>query len=140
MFIRNCVRDLILLVVTTPIVTSVGCSVRGKHPHHRHSHKHISTYSTPAAHTIISASTSITSGATTTLIASEISTLSTPTTAAPSTSVTTIPRPPAEYSPLIPNGIKAGIAGGDAYLFMENHIGWWYDWYVCYNFYNEILC
>ncbi|KJA26197.1 glycoside hydrolase family 128 protein [Hypholoma sublateritium FD-334 SS-4] len=28
----------------------------------------------------------------------------------------------------IPNSIKAGIAGGDAYPFMESHIGWWYDW------------
>jgi hypothetical protein len=31
---------------------------------------------------------------------------------------------------LTPNGIKAGIAGGDAYSFLENHIGWWYDWCV----------
>ncbi|KAG5636404.1 hypothetical protein H0H81_008178 [Sphagnurus paluster] len=31
-------------------------------------------------------------------------------------------------SPLTPNGIKAGIAGGDAYPFMKDHIGWWYDW------------
>ena len=31
---------------------------------------------------------------------------------------------------LTPNGIKAGIAGGDAYPYMENHIGWWYDWSV----------
>jgi hypothetical protein len=31
---------------------------------------------------------------------------------------------------LIPNGIKAGIAGGDAYMFMQDHIGWWYDWSV----------
>jgi len=29
---------------------------------------------------------------------------------------------------LTPNGIKAGIAGGDAYNFLENYIGWWYDW------------
>ncbi len=28
----------------------------------------------------------------------------------------------------IPNSIKAGIAGGDAYPFMESHLGWWYDW------------
>ncbi|WWC66085.1 uncharacterized protein I303_108707 [Kwoniella dejecticola CBS 10117] len=27
-----------------------------------------------------------------------------------------------------PNGIKAGIAGGDAYDQCEAHIGWWYDW------------
>ncbi|KAF8071823.1 glycosyl hydrolase catalytic core-domain-containing protein [Lyophyllum atratum] len=31
-------------------------------------------------------------------------------------------------SPLTPNGIKAGIAGGDAYPFFKDHIGWWYDW------------
>ena len=30
---------------------------------------------------------------------------------------------------LTPNGIKAGIAGGDAYPFFKDHIGWWYDWY-----------
>ncbi|WVQ95852.1 hypothetical protein IAU59_002951 [Kwoniella sp. CBS 9459] len=27
-----------------------------------------------------------------------------------------------------PNGIKAGIAGGDAYDIVKDHIGWWYDW------------
>ena len=27
-----------------------------------------------------------------------------------------------------PNGIKAGIAGGDSYTFMQPYIGWWYDW------------
>ncbi|KAG6865179.1 hypothetical protein C0991_004622 [Blastosporella zonata] len=29
---------------------------------------------------------------------------------------------------LTPNGNKAGIAGGDAYTFFQDHIGWWYDW------------
>jgi len=32
-------------------------------------------------------------------------------------------------SSLTPNGIKAGIAGGDSYPFVKDHIGWWYDWY-----------
>ncbi|TFK74091.1 hypothetical protein BDN72DRAFT_760465 [Pluteus cervinus] len=27
-----------------------------------------------------------------------------------------------------PNGIKAGIAGGDAYPYLKDHLGWWYDW------------
>lgn len=31
-------------------------------------------------------------------------------------------------SGLTPNGIKAGIAGGDSYPWMKDHIGWWYDW------------
>lgn len=31
-------------------------------------------------------------------------------------------------SRLTPNGIKAGSAGGDAYPFWSEHIGWWYDW------------
>lgn len=31
-------------------------------------------------------------------------------------------------SSFTPNGIKAGIAGGDAYTFLQDHIGWWYDW------------
>ncbi|GLB40305.1 putative glycosyl hydrolase catalytic core [Lyophyllum shimeji] len=31
-------------------------------------------------------------------------------------------------SRLTPNGIKAGIAGGDAYPYVKDHIGWWYDW------------
>jgi len=29
---------------------------------------------------------------------------------------------------LVPNNIKAGIAGGDAYPYLKDHIGWWYDW------------
>lgn len=29
---------------------------------------------------------------------------------------------------LVPNGIKAGVAGGDAYHILRDHIGWWYDW------------
>lgn len=29
---------------------------------------------------------------------------------------------------LIPNGLKAGIAGGQSYKFMQPYIGWWYDW------------
>nr|ODO04291.1 hypothetical protein L204_00649 [Cryptococcus depauperatus CBS 7855] len=29
---------------------------------------------------------------------------------------------------LTPNNIKAGIAGGDAYNMVGNHVGWWYDW------------
>jgi hypothetical protein len=33
-------------------------------------------------------------------------------------------------TPLTPNGIKAGIAGGDSYEFLKDHIGWWYDWYA----------
>jgi len=43
--------------------------------------------------------------------------------------------PPSDYqgapssSGLTPNNIKAGIAGGDAYPFVKDHIGWWYDWY-----------
>lgn len=31
-------------------------------------------------------------------------------------------------SSLTPNGIKAGVAGGDAYNILRDHIGWWYDW------------
>lgn len=27
-----------------------------------------------------------------------------------------------------PNGMKAGVAGGDAYNILRDHIGWWYDW------------
>jgi hypothetical protein len=38
------------------------------------------------------------------------------------------PKPTAR--PLTPNNIKAGIAGGDAYPFLKDHIGWWYDWQV----------
>lgn len=29
---------------------------------------------------------------------------------------------------LTPNGKKAGIAGGDSYDWVKDHIGWWYDW------------
>ncbi|KAF3401044.1 hypothetical protein DPV78_004896 [Talaromyces pinophilus] len=50
-----------------------------------------------------------------------------------STSSTTTTRPFSSTtitssSSLTPNGIKAGSAGGDAYPFWSNHIGWWYDW------------
>ena len=38
------------------------------------------------------------------------------------------PKPTAPL--LTPNNIKAGIAGGDAYPFLKDHIGWWYDWQV----------
>ncbi|KAI9744455.1 MAG: hypothetical protein M1818_001984 [Claussenomyces sp. TS43310] len=31
-------------------------------------------------------------------------------------------------APLTPNGKKSGSAGGDAYPFWEDHLGWWYDW------------
>ncbi|KAF9448328.1 glycoside hydrolase family 128 protein [Macrolepiota fuliginosa MF-IS2] len=31
-------------------------------------------------------------------------------------------------SAFIPNGMKAGVAGGDAYNILQSHIGWWYDW------------
>ena len=33
-----------------------------------------------------------------------------------------------QRSTLTPNNVKAGIAGGDAYPFLKDHIGWWYDW------------
>lgn len=36
---------------------------------------------------------------------------------------------------LTPNGVKAGIAGGDAYSYMKDHIGWWYDWSVIVSFF-----
>ncbi|PRP77362.1 hypothetical protein PROFUN_05607 [Planoprotostelium fungivorum] len=29
---------------------------------------------------------------------------------------------------LKPNGKKAGLAGGTAFNFFQDHIGWWYDW------------
>ena len=29
---------------------------------------------------------------------------------------------------LVPNNVKAGIAGGDAFSYFKDHIGWWYDW------------
>jgi len=35
---------------------------------------------------------------------------------------------------LTPNNIKAGIAGGDAYPYLKDHIGWWYDWSVSIQF------
>jgi hypothetical protein len=34
----------------------------------------------------------------------------------------------AASSAFTPNGMKAGIAGGDAYNYVRDHIGWWYDW------------
>ena len=54
--------------------------------------------------------------------------------APPGASYTTTTTPPAPATTpsnngFIPNNIKAGIAGGDAYPFLQDHIGWWYDWY-----------
>lgn len=34
----------------------------------------------------------------------------------------------ARKAPLIPNGKKAGSAGGRAVPLWKDHIGWWYDW------------
>ncbi|OAA73298.1 hypothetical protein ISF_00199 [Cordyceps fumosorosea ARSEF 2679] len=34
----------------------------------------------------------------------------------------------ARKAPLIPNGKKAGSAGGRAMRHWKDHIGWWYDW------------
>jgi hypothetical protein len=36
---------------------------------------------------------------------------------------------------LTPNDVKAGIAGGDAYSYVKDHIGWWYDWSVSVPFF-----
>jgi len=60
-----------------------------------------------------------------------------PTTFSDSTSMSVIATSSSEIAiplstSLTPNNIKAGIAGGDAYPFMKDHIGWWYDWYVLY--------
>jgi len=41
---------------------------------------------------------------------------------------TTTPGYSSQYISLTPNGIKAGVAGGDAYNILRDHIGWWYDW------------
>lgn len=45
---------------------------------------------------------------------------------ATTSSLYSFPKPTAQS--LTPNNIKAGIAGGDAYPFLKDHIGWWYDW------------
>ncbi|KAG6821306.1 hypothetical protein H0H93_000167 [Arthromyces matolae] len=45
-----------------------------------------------------------------------------------STSEIAIPTLKSTTSSLTPNGNKAGIAGGDAYPFFKDYIGWWYDW------------
>ena len=41
---------------------------------------------------------------------------------------TTTPGYSSQHISLTPNGIKAGVAGGDAYNILRDHIGWWYDW------------
>jgi hypothetical protein len=159
MFVWKCMQSFLLLVVISPIVTSAGHDLRGKHPHH-HCHSHVSSQTShvgdvstvttatstannspthSAPNTIISTYTSVASDSSASSAASESPPLSIPhtgtlttTSAVPSPSVTAVPdpRPPIAHSPLTPNGMKAGIAGGDAYPFMEDHIGWWYDWYV----------
>lgn len=156
MFIRKCLQFLLLLVVISPIATSVGHGRRGKHSH-RYCHSHslsgpshigdvntattISTASDSSTHSISGTTRptpSAAPGSNVPSAASEHPTLSStymlPSAsipAVPNSSVTTVPSPPIAHSPLTPNGIKAGIAGGDAYPFLEAHIGWWYDWYTC---------
>ncbi|PPQ63912.1 hypothetical protein CVT24_010310 [Panaeolus cyanescens] len=44
------------------------------------------------------------------------------------TKVPAVAKPTSLAKSLVPNNIKAGIAGGDAYPFVKDHIGWWYDW------------
>ncbi|KAF9474324.1 hypothetical protein BDN70DRAFT_997131 [Pholiota conissans] len=48
--------------------------------------------------------------------------------ASASASAAATPSAQPQSASFIPNSVKAGIAGGDSYSFMENHIGWWYDW------------
>lgn len=45
---------------------------------------------------------------------------------------------PSLSTSLTPNGVKAGIAGGDAYPYMQDHIGWWYDWSVSVPFFHGV--
>ncbi|KAG6856878.1 hypothetical protein H0H87_012458 [Tephrocybe sp. NHM501043] len=52
-----------------------------------------------------------------------------PTSSVLTTSETVLPSTKISKPSLTPNGNKAGIAGGDAYSFFQDHIGWWYDWY-----------
>ena len=46
----------------------------------------------------------------------------------PKAKTTTTPGHSSQHISLTPNGIKAGVAGGDAYNILRDHIGWWYDW------------
>jgi len=40
---------------------------------------------------------------------------------------TTTPGHSSQHISLTPNGIKADVAGGDAYSILRDHIGWWYQ-------------
>ncbi|WVW87143.1 hypothetical protein I302_109200 [Kwoniella bestiolae CBS 10118] len=66
-----------------------------------------------------------TNGTTTSQVEAASSATSTSAAAAASTSAASSSSSNGQYTP---NGIKAGIAGGDAYDDCESHIGWWYDW------------
>ncbi|PPQ96255.1 hypothetical protein CVT26_005582 [Gymnopilus dilepis] len=79
----------------------------------------------PSTSKPISTSTNQATQPTTTLSVSAPSTSSVPQSISPSSGVESFESLSAL---LTPNRIKAGIAGGDAYPFMKNHIGWWYDW------------
>ena len=91
--------------------------------------KRTSTVQTTSATTSLSTSIteSVSASTTTTAIVKDTSTVQLTSATEVATSLSTS---------LTPNGVKAGIAGGDAYPYMKDHIGWWYDWSVSVPFFQ----
>ena len=94
---------------------------RGRCGHHTTSTRHVTK--SVAVPTHVSSTHALSSTSTPTSKSITTSTLDVP----PATKATTQAAQPLSKS-LVPNNIKAGIAGGDAYPFLKDHIGWWYDW------------
>ncbi|KAF5327820.1 hypothetical protein D9619_004571 [Psilocybe cf. subviscida] len=107
------------------------------HLHGQHTHPVVATSSRTSSTNLQHSTTPASTRArvTTSLVATT-STQATSTVHPPSTSETLAPSVKAPESAVViplaasfvPNNNKAGIAGGDAYSFMVDHIGWWYDW------------
>ncbi|TYJ55439.1 hypothetical protein B9479_003825 [Cryptococcus floricola] len=92
-----------------------------------------SVESSAAAETVSSTEAAVETASTTAAASSsvaavaayEVSSDSSSSVAASSTSSASTSTSTSAYTP---NNIKAGIAGGDAYSMIGDHIGWWYDW------------
>ena len=114
--------------VATPLSTSLthGASVSTSTTSMA---KRTSTVQTTSATTSLSTSIteSVSASTTTTAIVKDTSTVQLTSATEVATSLSTS---------LTPNGVKAGIAGGDAYPYMKDHIGWWYDWSVSVPFFQ----
>ncbi|RDB25845.1 Alkali-sensitive linkage protein 1 [Hypsizygus marmoreus] len=147
MFLKNCSLSFLLFALV-PSTIAANHGLRAKRLNHHHCHHHAPSSNgslgstgheaTVVATTTQSAALPATHTHRTTIRATTSNSPPQPVTHSSTTSVgypisstfTQSQTTPTTVgtSRLTPNGIKAGIAGGDAYPFLKDHIGWWYDW------------